>query len=120
MDVFVRPKNKKSFIQVEIFKKDDKNLRVETVFRTGSFYVDKDLLPEDTNESLDLSELNGDFNDYFDVCEVDFDSVYWDEDADLFVEKYEEDPWTVEDELGWELESTDYYIEGGFEIFEDE
>lgn len=120
MDVLVRPKNKKSFVQVEIYEKDGKTLRVETVFRSGSFYVNKDSLPEDTNEDLDLNALDGDFNDYFDVCEVDFDSVYWDEDVDLFVEKYEEDPWIVEDELEWELQSTDYYIEGGFEIVEDE
>jgi hypothetical protein len=42
-----------------------------------------------------------------------------DEEYEKFVDLYEEDNWLVEDELGWELTSTDYYIEGGFEIEED-
>jgi hypothetical protein len=119
MDVLVRPKNKKSFIQVEMYEKDGKSIRVETVFRSGVFLVNEDLLPEDTDEDLDLNELDGELDSYFDVCEVEIDSMDMDEEYEKFVDLYEEDNWLVEDELGWELTSTDYYIEGGFEIEED-
>ena len=120
MEVLVRPTTKKNFVEIETYRKDDKVIRVETVFRGGSFIVDKDALPEDTSEDLDLNELEGEFNDCYDVWTVDYETVGVDEpEYSLFTETYEDDKWAVEDDLYWELERCDYYIEGGFEIYED-
>lgn len=117
--VLVQPKDKKSFIEVTKYQKGDNIISVETVYRWGEVYVRKDLLPEDSDEELDVNSMEGGMVEFFDVCEEEFVPYQNNEETEKFIELYQEDPWTVEDELEWEMIDSNWYIENGFEVIGD-
>ena len=134
MSYTLKPKHKKSIVQTDTWRKDGKYVFVETVYRWGgmSFEADADQLDELINDGT-LDNENGinpltidvEETDYVEVEDesyvgYEFENMDQAESVEL-EERFEDEPADmVLEELGWEVEDSEFEFQGTLVVEDNE
>ena len=126
MSYTLKPKHKKSIVQTDTWRKDGKYVFVETVYRWGgmSFEADQDQLDEliydgtlDNENGINPLTIDVEETDYVEVEDesyvgYEFENMDQAESVEL-EERFEDEPADmVLEELGWEVEDSEFEFQG--------